>query len=132
MRFVIVFSDMSIPRFGFLAALIAYLALLCAEYLRPGFVSNAMNAHVLWVVMVGTVLVERIERSADYRLERNERQSDQNVTRSIRSSAAITHFALCVLGVLLTLITWHLGAIFGDMRLFFALAVGILPFVLLK
>ncbi|MEK7632549.1 MAG: hypothetical protein AAB473_02040 [Patescibacteria group bacterium] len=124
---------MSISRFGFITLLVVYLGLLFAEYLRPGFVSNAMNAHVLWIAIVGTIIVEQNGRSADDRLERDERRPDQNITRPIRSRVIpIAQFALITSGLLLALIVWHLGTLFGDMRLFFALAVGILPFVLLK
>lgn len=117
MQFVIVFSDMSIPRFGFLVALIAYLALLFVEYLRPGFVSNAMNAHVLWMVIAGFGIWESVSDGAETILEKK---------------SLVLRIGLLLVGFLLALIVWHLGSVFGDMRLFFALAVGILPIVLLK
>lgn len=108
---------MSIPRFSLLVTLVAYLALLCAEYLRPGFVSNAMNAHVLWIVIVGIGIWEGI--------------SDDVLPAPEGRSPAV-RIGLFFVGILFALIVWHVGSVFGDMRLFFALAVGILPIVLLK
>lgn len=110
-------SNMSIPRFGLIVSLVAYLGLLFAEYLRPGFVSNAMNAHVLWIAIVGFCAYEFVVDS-------------QPMIEARRSR--ISHLASIVVGVVLALIVWHLGALFGDMRLFFTLTVGILPFILLK
>ncbi len=109
-------SNMSISRFGFIVTLLVYLGLLFAEYLRPGFVSNAMNAHVLWVVIVGFGVYDLV---VDSRLIEEKR-------------SRVSTLGSIIAGVLLALIVWHLGAIFGDMRLFFALAVGILPMVLLR
>lgn len=108
---------MSISRFSFLVTLVAYLVLLCAEYLRPGFVSNAMNAHVLWIAIVGFGVWEGIS---------------EDVLPAPEKQSTATRIGLFVVGTLLALIVWHAGSVFGDMRLFFALAVGILPIVLLK
>ena len=110
-------SNMSISRFGFTVSLAVYLGLLFAEYLRPGFVSNAMNAHVLWIAIIGSGVYEF---TVDPRSTMKEKES--------RTST----FASIIAGIVLGLIVWHLGTLFGDMRLFFALAVGILPFILLK
>ena len=108
---------MSISRFGFVVTLLVYLSLLFAEYLRPGFVSNAMNAHALWIVIIGFGIWDI--------------QADSSTMSAERKSYAAT-FGSIIIGSILALIVWHLGALFGDMRLFFALAIGILPFVLLK
>lgn len=108
---------MSISRLGLLAALVVYLGLLLAEYLRPGFVSSAMNAHVLWIVIVGFGIWESV--SDDVRV-------------APKKKSIVSRISLFVFGILLALIMWHLGSVFGDIRLFFALAVGILPTILLK
>lgn len=104
-------------RFAFLLSFIVYIALLFAEYLRPGFVSSVMNAHALWILMIGFGVWDIFSGS---RLEKAEKHS----------------FAFFIgtlfIGTILSLITWHIGSVFGDMRLFFALAVGILPSVTLK
>ncbi len=107
---------MSIPRFSALVVFSAYCALLCAEYLRPGFVSTAMNVHVLWIGIVGCVVWEMTtKRAYEYR----------------KISSLFLYSVMACIGMLLALIVWNLGATFGDMRLFFAVAVGILPSVLL-
>lgn len=111
------FSNMSIPRFGFIVTLLVYLAILFAEYLRPGFVSNAMNAHVLWIVIIGFGIWETKTVSS-------------LMNRDVKSHTAM--LGSMIVGFVLALIVWHLGSLFGDTRLFFALAIGILPFVLLK
>ncbi len=121
MRFTTNFSSMSISRFGFLLTFLAYIALLFAEYLRPGFVSSAMNAHMLWVVMTGWIFAEVF----------TERVSYPAVEQTAKNSSALVRFLLVVTGIILGLIAWHIGAVFADLRLFFALAVGILPFVFL-
>ena len=108
---------MSIPRFALLVTLIVYLALLCAEYLRPGFVSSAMNVHVLWIAIVAFG-VSGIVSDADPMI--------------VEKKSVILRIGLLFVGILLALIVWHIGALFGDMRLFFAIAIGILPIVLLK
>lgn len=110
-------SSMSIPRFGLIVSFVAYLALLFAEYLRPGFVSNAMNAHVLWIAIIGFGAYELVVDSRSMTEEKASR---------------LAFLGPAIAGILLALVVWHLGALFGDMRLFFALAVGILPSVLLK
>ena len=48
---------MTIPRFGFSVTFVLYLSLLLAEFLRPGFVTNAMNVHLLIPVMIGWLIV---------------------------------------------------------------------------
>ncbi len=111
------FSNMSISRFGFAIALAVYLGLLFAEYLRPGFVSNMMNAHLMWIVIGGFGICELV---VDSPLAMEQKRSRISLLGSILA------------GILLALIIWHFGSLFGDMRLFFALAVGILPSVLLK
>ncbi len=111
------FSNMSIPRFGFAVSFIIYLGLLFAEYLRPGFVSHVMNAHILWIAIIGFGAYELAVDS-----------ESMNAKKQSRGSLLVS----IIVGILLALIIWRLGSIFGDMRLFFALAVGILPFVLLK
>lgn len=111
------FSNMSVSRFGLLVSLVVYLGLLFAEYLRPGFVSNAMNAHALWIVIIA---FGAYEFAADSQPSIGEKTS------------RLVFFGPAIVGVFLALIVWHLGALFGDMRLFFALAVGILPSVLLR
>ncbi len=110
-------SNMSISRFGLTVSLVVYLSFLFAEYLRPGFVSNAMNVHVLWIAIIGFGAYDLAVESRSTSEERKSR---------------LAFFWPAIVGILLALIVWHLGAFFGDMRLFFALAVGILPCILLK
>lgn len=111
---------MSIPRFGFLVTFLTYIALIFAEYLRPGFVSNAMNIHVFWIIMIGWIVVEAL-------YDREHRFSNETLKNV---SSSIPRFAILIFGFVLALIVWHIGSVFGDMRLFFAIAVGILPTVL--
>ncbi len=108
---------MPTPRFAFLLSFIVYIALLFAEYLRPGFVLSVMNAHALWIPMIGFGVWDIFSGS---RLEKTQKRS----------------FAFFIgtlfIGTILSLITWHIGVVFGDFRLLFALAVGILPSVALQ
>ncbi len=48
---------MTLSRFGFSVTFILYLFLLLAEFLRPGFVTTAMNAHILILVMIGWLIL---------------------------------------------------------------------------
>ena len=48
---------MTIPRFGFSVTFMLYLFLLLAEFLRPGFVTTAMNAHLLIPIMIGWLII---------------------------------------------------------------------------
>ncbi len=112
---------MSIFRFGFLVTFIAYIAFLFAEYLRPGFVSSAMNVHALWIIMIGWIVVEVV-------YNQKHRLSGET---SKNTSLNISRFTMLIAGLILVLIAWHIGSVFGDARLFFALAIGILPLVLI-
>lgn len=48
---------MTISRFGFSVTFIFYLFLLLAEFLRPGFVTTAMNVHILIPIMIGWLVL---------------------------------------------------------------------------
>jgi len=48
---------MTIPRFGFSITFTLYLFLLLSEFLRPGFVTNAMNVHILVPIMIGWLAI---------------------------------------------------------------------------
>ncbi len=111
------FSAMPIPRFAFLLSFTVYLTMLFAEYLRPGFVSTAMNAHALWIPMIGFGMWDIF---SDSRLEKAQKRSFAFFISTL------------LIGIILSLITWHIGVVFGDFRLLFALAVGILPSVTLQ
>lgn len=52
----------SLPRFAFTVTFTLYLFLLLAEFLRPGFVVNAMNVHVLILVMIGLLAIDARSR----------------------------------------------------------------------
>lgn len=100
---------------------VAYIAFLFAEYLRPGFVSSAMNVHALWIVMIGWIVAEILYD----RVHRSSKEESKNVSSNIH------RLTILILGFVLALIAWHIGSVFGDMRLFFAIAIGILPAVLI-
>ena len=101
---------------------VAYIAFLFTEYLRPGFVSSAMNIHMLWIVMIGWIVVEILYDQ----VHRSSKEALKN------ASSNIPRFIMLLFGFVLAFIIWHIGSAFGDMRLFFALAIGILPAVLMK
>lgn len=110
---------MSLPRFGFLVTFFTYIVLLFAEYLRPGFVSSAMNVHVLWIAMIGWIVVEIV---CD-RTFRSFKETSKDTSLLLFKSTVF------VAGIVFALITWRIGSVFGDMRLFFAITIGILPMV---
>lgn len=122
--------NMSISRFGFLAIFISYVALLLAEYLRPGFVATNGNVHWLWAVMGGWVAVDLgLKRFRSSRsIHSNDRQDDR--TSVIRTICAL--ILSMALGVILGLIVWHIGEAFGGMRLLFALAAAVTPIFLVR
>lgn len=100
-------STISHLRFACWASFTLYLVLLLCEYLRPGFVSTNMNAHV---VLLAAALFACADRSV------------------IRRSRVLIHGVIAaVIGVVLALIVWHIGADFGVMRFWISLAVGVAP-----
>jgi hypothetical protein len=102
----------SLIRFAAHVSIALYAALLFAEYLRPGFVSTVMNVHVMWMVIVPSVLASDVHTSSGL----------------VKKGASA--FALAILGIVLALIVWHLGDVFGAMRFWFAVVVGLTPLAL--
>ncbi len=107
---------MSIPRLGFVVTALVYVALLFAEYLRPGFVSTAMNVHLLFLVLAAWLIA----------LARNERAGSDGAPRRF------PFFIVLLCAILLALVTWNIGGVFGDMRLLFSVGVGILVIVVFR
>ena len=107
---------MSIPRFGFVVTALVYAMLLFAEYLRPGFVSTALNVHLLLLVLAAWLVA----------LAREERVGTENTVYRFPL------FIVLLCAILLALVTWNIGGVFGDMRLLFSVGVGILVIVVLR
>lgn len=103
-------------RFAAGTSIALYIALLFAEYLRPGFVSTVMNVHAMWAVMVPLVLATPLHP----------------LLLPLGRGRVLSGIALLVLGTILALIVWHLGEVFGGMRFWFAVAVGITPLALFR
>lgn len=108
--------NQSLIRFAAHVSVVLYIALLFAEYLRPGFVSTAMNVHVMWVVIVPLVFLADTQTTSDPSFGRR----------------GVSGFVLAVLGIVLALIVWHLGDVFGAMRFWFSIAVSVTPLALLR
>lgn len=106
----------SLTRFAACVSIAVYVALLFAEYLRPGFVSTVMNVHVMWLVMVPLVLASDIHVS-------------HNLSKAKRG---VFNLGLILFGIVFALMVWHLGDVFGAMRFWFAVAVGCAPLALFR
>ncbi len=106
----------SLLRFAAHVSIALYVALLLAEYFRPGFVSTVMNVHVMWVVIVPLVLMSDMHTSP----------SPSFVRRGVSG------FILVLFGIVLALIVWHVGEVFEGMRFWFAIAVGLAPLAFLR
>ncbi len=104
-------------RFTAHVSIALYVALLFAEYLRPGFVSTVVNVHAMWLGIVPLILVLNVPA---------------NSGSSIQGRGIPMHFALSILGIVFGLIVWHLGDVFGGMRFWFAVAVGLTPLALFR
>lgn len=127
--------NMSISRFGFLAIFISYVVLLLAEYLRPGFVATNGNVHWLWVVMAGWVVGDGVLGIGNRRKGVGRSvlpDGDQDGHLVSFSGRILSLLFLFVFGSILGLIVWHIGEAFGGMRLLFALAAAVTPFLLVR
>lgn len=122
--------NMSIARFGFLAIFISYVVLLLAEYLRPGFVATNVNVHWLWVVMVGWVMIDMGMRW--WRGSRSMRLSDREDDQAGFGGVVFSIAASTAFGIILGLIVWRVGEVFGGMRLLFAFVAAVTPFLLVR
>ncbi len=101
----------SFTRFVYWVVLSVYVLLVFAEYVRPGFVSTVVNVHVMWFFIIPLTLVLVSNHSHDVSLPQG----------------VILHALLVASGVVLALIAWHVGDVFGVMRFWFACVVGITP-----
>jgi hypothetical protein len=109
---------MSIPQFGLAVTFLLYSGLLLAEYLRPGFVSTALNVHVLWVVMVAWIIGEKGVWGRSWAA-----RGDARFSRMTRGTMLIVSL---LAAVVIALVVWKVGAVFGDMRLLFSVTMGML------
>jgi hypothetical protein len=100
--------NQALIRFSVHVSVALYVVLLFAEYLRPGFVSTAMNVHVMWFVIAPLILLLNAPIAPN---------------ASLRKDGVLTQIALMVFGCVLALIVWNLGDVFGAMRFWFAIAV---------
>ncbi|MBU4314906.1 hypothetical protein KJ673_00705 [Patescibacteria group bacterium] len=92
-------------------SLITYGFFLLCEYLRPGFVSFVFSAHLFLIpILVFGIWLSVIEKE-------DERNKNVSVIFQV------------LLGLLLMLVFWREGEVFGDMRIFMSLAGLLLPFV---
>lgn len=101
----------TLTHFAATVAFALYVALLFAEYLRPGFVSTSMNVHALWLVILPLTLLAP--------------HTDSPSKQSI-----LHRTGLVIIGIVLALIVWHLGGVFGAMRFWLAGAAALLPLAL--
>lgn len=99
---------------AFLTSFVSYGFFLLCEYLRPGFVSYVFSVHLILIPAIvfgiwwANVAIEPKDRSSLW-----------------------TGFKILA-GLLLMIILWREGAVFGDMRIFICLIGLALPFVLSK
>lgn len=99
-------------RFGLGVSIAVYFGLLFCEYLRPGFVSTAMNVHALLIVIGVLGLCEVWWGSSKDALSK-------------RSWLLLA--VLMLVGILFAFITWHVGEDFGIMRFWLSVSVACLP-----
>jgi archaellum biogenesis protein FlaJ (TadC family) len=108
-------------RFAAHVSVVLYVALLFAEYLRPGFVSAVMNVHAMWFVIVPLMVFAPLDPCSS----RNSGPSS-----AIHWGKIAARFALGIMGLVLALVVWHLGEVFGGMQFWLAVAVGVTPLAL--
>ncbi|MFA6017619.1 MAG: hypothetical protein WCT28_03095 [Patescibacteria group bacterium] len=101
-------------RFALGISVVLYIVLLFAEYLRPGFVSSAMNVHGIWLVIVPLCIVECMSRNF------------------VPPRSKLVLVLSILAGIIFGLIVWKLGEPFDAARFWFAAAVGALPIVPLR
>lgn len=115
---------MTIARFGFSVSLGLYVLLLLLEYLRPGFVSTAMNVHVILLGVVGFIVADAV-------ILRGRTVHDADRSPSLLHQLTAGAGSLIV-GIILALVAWSIGSMFGDFRLLFSLAIGGLTLIVLR
>ena len=98
---------MKTSRLGFITSGLTYLGLVFLEYLRPGFVANVFSVH--WILVVAAVFGVWWYKDA----------SD----KSGRADLTLVTFV----GLVFAALVWVEGSVFGDARLFIALAALVLP-----
>lgn len=100
---------------AFWTSFLSYLVFALAEYLRPGFVSYNFSLHYLLLLsIVFGILWASLYK--DY---------DQSGFLLI-----LSFFAKILLSIVLFVILWKEGSVFGDMRIFLALVAAAVPWML--
>lgn len=104
----------ALARTGFLASLVSYLVFLAAEVLRPGFASRYFSIHLflLAAVLFGFWWSAALKEFKDHWIWQ--------------------HVCAIIMGVVLLLITWQLGAGFAEYRILMALLAATVPLILLR
>lgn len=93
-----------------------YILLMFAEYVRPGFVSTVINVHAMWFLIAPLTIF----------------LATQTLHESRSRGTVLLSVLLGVSGIVLALMAWNFGDVFGVMRVWFALAVGITPLALMR
>jgi hypothetical protein len=97
---------------SFIISMVSYIFFLFCEYLRPGFVSYVFSVHLFLVpIFISGYLL----------CYENYEHKDSRLFLSVISALA---------GILLMIIIWREGGVFGDMRIFMAIIGLLLPYLL--
>lgn len=97
---------------AFVTSLVSYLFFLLCEYLRPGFVSFVFSVHLFLIPII----------IFGYLLARNECEHAKD--------KLITTIASVAIGLILMIVIWREGEVFGDMRVFMTIIGLFLPYLL--
>lgn len=98
-----------IAKTAFLTSVISYGVFLLFEYLRPGFVQNVFSVHWFLVLIIATGIWYSF------------------ISQKQECRCRVWQAAHLLIGLLLMIILWREGEVFGDFRIFMAIAGLILP-----
>jgi len=99
----------------FSTSVISYMLFAFADYMRPGFVTYAFSVHwfFLSTLISGAILLVVIEEAHRARILKR----------------ILYMFCMGCFGLLLAIIFWREGEVFGDMRIFVSFIALLLPFI---
>jgi len=107
-----------IAKTGFYISIISYFAFAFFDYLRPGFVSYVFSVH--WFLLAAIIF--GIIWASNLISEKN-----QGIIKRI-----IIEMSKFIIGVILFVIIWREGEVFGDFRILLALIGFLIPWISMK
>lgn len=97
----------------------SWIGFLLLEFLRPGFVTAVFSVH--WFLLAAFIC-------AGVSLFDTSPFAGPPTGQEWRKGGVFS----VVIGAILSILVWRIGAAFGDMRIFFALLAFVLPFLLTR